>query len=49
MRISSASINAEIIYLFLLYDYCEPRTTCPPSLAVSVSDYGSIPGWGHQI
>ena len=53
MRIISASFNAEIIYQFLMYDYCERRTTCPPSLLVSVSDYktgglGSIPGLVHK-
>ena len=54
MRIISASVNAEIIYLFLMYDSCEPRTTCPPSLVASVSDcgmagLGSIPGWAHKL
>ena len=54
MRIISVSDNAEIIYLILMYDYCEPRTNCPPSLVVSVLDYGtgglgSIPGWAHQL
>ena len=49
MRIISASVNAEIIYLFLMYDSCEPRMTCPPSLEASVSDcgtagLGAIPG-----
>ena len=37
-----------------MYDYCEPRTICPPSLVVSVSDcgmggLGSIPGWAHKL
>ena len=32
MRIISALINAEIIYLFLMYGYLGPRTSCPPSL-----------------
>ena len=37
----SSSVNSEIIYLFLIYDYCELRTICPPSLVVGVSDYGT--------
>ena len=50
----SAFCNSEMIYLLLIYDYCEPRTTCPSSLVVSVSDYGtgtlgSIPGWAHIL
>ena len=31
--------NSDIIYLVLIYDYCEPRMAWPPSLAVSVSRY----------
>ena len=54
MRIISASVKAEIIDLFLMYDYHEPRTTCPTSLVVSVSDcgtggLGSVPGWAHKL
>ena len=41
MRIISASVNTEIVYLFLIYDYCDSRTTCYPRLVVSVSDYGT--------
>ena len=37
-----------------MYDYCEPRTTIPPSPVVSLSDCGtgglwSIPGWAHKL
>ena len=37
-------------FLFFNCNYCEPQTIWPPSLVVSVSDYGtrelgSIPGW----
>ena len=54
MHTISALDNSEIIYLFLIYDYCEPRTTWPPSLVVNVLDYatgtlGSIPGWAHIL
>ena len=50
MRTISASDNSETIYLFLMYDYYERLTTCPPGIVISVSDYGteglgSIPGW----
>ena len=45
---------SEIFYLFYMYDYCELRTTWPPSLVVSVSDYsagglGSSPGWAQIL
>ena len=55
MHIISALVNTEkIIYLILMYDFCEPRMTCPPSLVVSVSDHGtdglgSIPGWANNF
>ena len=50
----SASDNSEIIYLFLIYNYCAPRTTWPLSHLVSVPDYGtgalgSIPRWAHIL
>ena len=50
MHTISASNNSEMIYLFLIDDYFELRKTWPPSLVVSVSDYGtgelgSITGW----
>ena len=37
-----------------MYDNYEPQTTWPPSLVVSMSDYGkdgleSIPGWAHIL
>ena len=55
MHIISALVNTEkIIYLILMYDFCEPQMTCSPSLVVSVSDHGtgglgSIPGWAHNF
>ena len=54
MRTFSASDNSEIIDLFLINDYFEPRTTTLPSLVVSMSDYGTVaPGsilwWAHIL
>ena len=54
MRTISASDNSEMIYLFLIYDYFELRKIWPPSLVISVSDYGtgalgSIPGWANIL
>ena len=54
MRAISASDNSEISHRFFMYDYCVPRTTWPPSLVLSVSDYrtgglGSIPVWAQVL
>ena len=53
MRTISALDNSELIYRFLIYVYCEPRTAWAPNLVVSASDYGtgalgSIPGLVHK-
>ena len=52
MRTISASDSSEIV--LLICDNCEPRSTCPPSLMVNLSDYGtgalgSILGWAHTL